>query len=534
MTKLEDLQRDAIQQVIDGNLEKLKAIKGFIMAEPGFRIVNGWVRREPAIIVHVAEKLPPSALAIEDLAPRQIGGVKLDIVTASPELLLATSAEFADMVAGIEAAAAGTTYQKRPGNPIDVTFDIHRPIVCHVGPDAGWPVLKRFIEGTRDTLTAAMYDINALHVAKTLIETVNANDVRFVLTWDSKMTPEESAVRADIKAKLAGRIDAWIVRTGSGWRFDSAYHQKVAVQDQRAFWLSSGNWSKRSQPEIDPIAEPASARGMYAKFNREWHIVVEHEPLSKLFEEYILYDRDQSQEEDTALALDPEFAGTASLLPDLFVPIEALAADEELALAVVEPVAPKRLPQHGKPFRVRPVLCPDNYIERITELVRSATSSLYLQFSYITYSQAAPDKPFRDLLDYIGTLSHRPDFDLRIIVGPGGAHAKVRKLVEAGFDETKIRMQGNIHNKGIIVDDKVVLISSANWSSDGALRNRDAGLVIYDPEVARYYRDVFLDDWNNRARSNFGPDLPVRLALAGDATPPGMARVRWTDFMQDD
>ena len=44
-------------------------------------------------------------------------------------------------------ALADLTYERRPGNAIDESFEIERPILCHAGPDAGWPVLKRFLEG---------------------------------------------------------------------------------------------------------------------------------------------------------------------------------------------------------------------------------------------------------------------------------------------------------------------------------------------------------------------------------------------------
>lgn len=529
MIRLDEETRSAVKAAISENLELITAIKGFVSVEPGFRTVNGWIRREPAIVVNVREKVPSGSLLPEEMAPRSIGGYRLDIVTADPWQLLASDEEFAELRGDLDIAAAGTTYVKREDNPIDTRFTISRPILCHAGPDAGWPVLKRFLEGTRDTLTVAMYDLNASYIAKTLVDVSRSSDLKVVLTWDSGMTGDESQIRADLKAKLGTRLDAWVVRTGGGYRFDSAYHEKVAVQDSRAFWLSSGNWSKRSQPDINPIAEPSSANGMYSKGNREWHIVVEDQPLAKLFEDYIRYDRDQSEEEGTALAQEASLA-----MPDLFVPIEALSGDNSLALANPRPVAPKRLPAQDRPVDVQPVLCPDNYIEQITKLVESARSSLYLQYSYITYSDAARDKPFQDLIDHIGTLSHKAGFDLRIIVGNNSAQEKVRKLVEAGFNERTIRVQSNIHNKGIIVDGRVVLVSSANWSSAGTLRNRDAGLIIYDAEVAQYYQEIFIDDWDERARSDFGQENSVQLAREGEPTPPGMARVRWVDYMQDD
>ena len=529
MKKLGEDVREQINEVIKAHKPELESIRGFVAAEPGFRTVNGWIRREPAIIVLVREKLRADALLSDEFAPHALGGFRVDIVPADPWQLLGVDEEHAGLLDQYEVAAASTTYQPRPGNPVNQRFTVNRPMLCHVGPDAGWPTLKRFLEGARDTLSVAMYDINARHVVKSLIDVTRLNDLKFTLVWDSGMTGDEPEMRENLKDKLSTKLDAWVVRTGGGYRFDSAYHSKVAVRDSRSFWLSSGNWSKRSQPDIDPVSDPASAPGMYSKGNREWHIIVDDEPLARMFEDYILYDRDQSEEEDTALsAFDP------MMLPDLFVPIEALLDDGSAALAIARPFAPRQLPSSRRSFDIQPVLCPDNYIAQITQLVKSARASLYLQFSYITYSTAARDVDFQALLDYIGELSHKPDFDLKIIVGNNSAQEKVRKLVEAGFNERCIRVQSNIHNKAIIVDGKVVLVSSANWSSAGALRNRDAGIIIYEPEVANYYLEIFLDDWDERARSDFDQQYPARLAHEGEPTPPGMARVRWVDYLQED
>jgi len=51
------------------------------------------------------------------------------------------------------------------------------------------------------------------------------------------------------------------------------------------------------------------------------------------------------------------------------------------------------------------------------------------------------------------------------------------------------------HNKGIIVDGKIVLISSINWSETSVRRNREAGIIVYCEEIAQYYVDVFNWDW---------------------------------------
>ena len=52
-----------------------------------------------------------------------------------------------------------------------------------------------------------------------------------------------------------------------------------------------------------------------------------------------------------------------------------------------------------------------------------------------------------------------------------------------------------LHNKGIIIDGKSVLISSINWGSNSALRNREMGIILHQPPIASYYHSSFEEDW---------------------------------------
>jgi phosphatidylserine/phosphatidylglycerophosphate/cardiolipin synthase-like enzyme len=63
-----------------------------------------------------------------------------------------------------------------------------------------------------------------------------------------------------------------------------------------------------------------------------------------------------------------------------------------------------------------------------------------------------------------------------------------------------VKIQNNVHNKGIIVDGRTVLISSQNWSTDGTLYNRDAGIIIEHPDAAQYFQQIFLHDWQHLAK----------------------------------
>lgn len=50
------------------------------------------------------------------------------------------------------------------------------------------------------------------------------------------------------------------------------------------------------------------------------------------------------------------------------------------------------------------------------------------------------------------------------------------------------------------LDGNVVLVSSQNWSADGTLHNRDAGVILHHPQAAAYFQQIFLHDWTHLAR----------------------------------
>ena len=134
------------------------------------------------------------------------------------------------------------------------------------------------------------------------------------------------------------------------------------------------------------------------------------------------------------------------------------------------------------------------------------------------------------MLAKLAELSFEPAMDVNIIVGSSDAADKIRRLAEAGFNEKVFRTQRHTDNKGVVVDGARVLVSSANWSGDGVVRNRDAGLIIHDEEIAGYYQRVFLDDWNNRAKATIEDDVAARIASDHEPVPAGMVRMSWRDY----
>jgi hypothetical protein len=517
MAKLSPEQVSAVQAEIDHQADRLQRITGFVSARPGFRLVGARLVREPAVVVYVRQKQPLILLRDEGVAPAHLGAFPIDVREISPQIEWQEQADR-------PAAALAANYTGIAGSPIDHEFQINGSVLCHVGPDSGWVVLRDFIDQTAESFDAAIYDFNAEYIAQAIISAASQNQIPVTINIDDGLSEVEQAVQDSMAIELADQYQATIIPCNGSAAFPTAYHEKVIVRDDRWIWISSGNWTKNSQPEIDPVNDPTTATGMY-KFNREYHAIFEQAQLAAVFKRYMQHDRDHVPSQ---LAVEARGPG----MPDLFVSLDQLAQDTfTAALAVPNPIAPAELPVSGEPVRVRPVLSPDNYARRIKELIESATNSLYLQYSYITWSGKDQDTDFRAVLDYLGERSWAEDFDLRVIVGHEPAATAV--LAEQGWNEACIRRQRPIHNKTIIADGKKALVSSQNWSGDGFLRNRDAGIIFYDEEIAQYYQRVFRFDWDNRARDALEPTATPRVALAGQATPAGMVRMRWEDYYGD-
>ena len=129
-----------------------------------------------------------------------------------------------------------------------------------------------------------------------------------------------------------------------------------------------------------------------------------------------------------------------------------------------------------------------------------------MQFQYIEPPKAGDPtaQPFIDLINaVIDRQAH--GVDVKIIMSEFEKVGYLEQLRTMGLDVvTRVKIQKNVHNKGIVVDGAAVLVSSQNWSADGTLHNRDAGVIIYHQEAAQYFQQVFLHDWEHLAAAKAG------------------------------
>jgi phosphatidylserine/phosphatidylglycerophosphate/cardiolipin synthase-like enzyme len=149
-------------------------------------------------------------------------------------------------------------------------------------------------------------------------------------------------------------------------------------------------------------------------------------------------------------------------------------------------------------MKVQPILTPDNYADLILALINSAKKSFYMQTQYVNYSDKPEDTKFAALVAAVAKKIN-DGLDVRLIMSQYETNDKLEQLQDAGLDLSHVRIQANVHNKGIIVDSKIVAVGSQNWSGDGVLRNRDATVIIYNEDAALYWEAIFIHDWTKMA-----------------------------------
>ncbi|MGD8453561.1 MAG: phospholipase D-like domain-containing protein [Phycisphaerae bacterium] len=504
----------------------------------GYVFKNGWITKDRAVVVTVARRRAPAELREAGISPLpdRFRDLPVEVTNPSVEDLV----RMARGPAAVEAAFADAdvrteeiTYTPPDGLLSPVSGRMR--VVAHVSPEEGWSQLSKFLRATKKRLVIGMYDFGAPHVVDA-VETCGRK-TRFqkltlvmqagesVGSGTKKDDLKDAEVVEQFRDALHSKFENAWVKIGSvnGW-VASSYHIKVIVRDQNAFWLSSGNLQSSNQPKSNGSMKTSALR----KYNREWHAIVEHAGLAKVYERFLLHDYENNRHFQPRESL--ELAGVDNL-PDLLLPASFFEPDAEERAASLKLFQPY---DRTRVFRVQPLLTPDNYHEHALELVRSAQEELLIQNQ--TFN--APRESHESLRELLSAIleRQRAGVQVRIIfrlLFASKARANLEALQDLGFDMDSIRVQKNCHTKGIIADGQRVMLGSQNLSNQGVSVNRDASLLFDDAELAGHFKGIFEHDWAGLARQNIGhEDLPIEWATAETATPKGSVRLTWKDYME--
>lgn len=503
--------------------ERLKGRTDVLAVRDGYVFRNGWITSEPAVVVVLRDRpATPQELGLA----AQVAGFPVEVRIASPWDI----AEAQGKLETLEGLTR-TSYKKPSGFELE---EVHEEMTvnCHVSPDAGWPVLREFLRGTKKGLTIGMYDFTAPHIVDGVLEAVHDDPRKLTLVLQEKAAmagkphdiPEEKTL-ARYRQELDSRFDHAPASVGKDHQFASAYHIKVAVRDGKAFWLSSGNWQSSNQPDHE-LAAGETSWNLLLDHNREWHAVIENANLARQFEKFIQYDL-KNAKADAAVEAPP-----AALV--FFFVDEAV--EEKVPTGKASYFPPLKV---TRKVRVRPLLTPDNYQEHVLDLINSAERRLLFQNQSLNLlgldknGQDKNDDRFTALADAM-LAKQRDGVDVRIIMrGEFAPVGPLEQLQKRGFDMKKVRLQNRCHTKGIIVDGARVLLGSHNWTNQGTLINRDASLIFDDEQIAKYFEDIFWFDWTKLTRQSVS-GRRVRPAGPNEAAPRGMRLVSWQEIVNGD
>ena len=544
------LPQRTLDRVIRQNLARLRK-PGVLTVRPGFEIAGHQLTGRAAIVATVQQKR--ADLPRQLLLPTRIAGVPVDVREATAHQRLRAH----DPAAARLTQAFGRPEDVDPDWPLErelpsgrlltdessrhqqalerhaahqptvmktMSAQLNRPqipyvapagppltplqttttITAHVSPDAGFTQLSSFLDQTQKSLAIGMYDFTSGPILAAFKQVLTApKTLQMVLDnppLNGTANQSDSETVTELRNALGKR--AAIARAltrgdhfAADWIFPAAYHIKVIVRDGTAIWLSSGNLNNSNQP--DP-ALPAPRTE-----DRDWHVIIEDQHLAKLFTAYL----DQDYRSAAAHQATPDPVVTEALS----VANAKLAAERNPAPAPIPAAARKTTsrfaPQifKGITVTITPLLTPDpgpppaagEYLTKMTALIRSARKTLYVQLQYIEASASAD---YQALLEAIANRV-AAGVDVRLIESSEYGEKWAEKMKQVGVDLTAhIALQGSVHNKGFVIDSSTVVVSSQNFSPEGVRQNRDAGVIIESPAVARYFEQVFLADWNTRAR----------------------------------
>ncbi|MBL8874052.1 MAG: trypsin-like peptidase domain-containing protein [Planctomycetaceae bacterium] len=520
----------------------------------GYRFKNGWITDERVIVIKVRQKKSHSELTANGKSafPREICGYGVDVRTAP---LVDQLEDLGVDLTALERPSRPAGYSEPPGykDPDSKMFlkrfKGHMKAVFHVSPHAGFPYLKKLLMASR-RITATMYEWEPNHISDVLEKAMEHPDARLRMVTQMEGVAGSDATKSAI-ADFAGRIEegkfkhVWASVRGPKRLIQSSYHIKVATCDGKRLWLSSGNWKDSNQPLLDEVPDNSGDDQWLRGHNREWHAIIEHAELAKLFQHYIEYDFKQA--EKFPLPIDERIQIRKD---DFFVPIDpvSLATERRYSRTYVPALV---IDETDEELDIQPLLTPDRdangdrlFLKEVNAMLKRATDRIYLQNQ--TFGMSGDDN--EELLSFFTILrdKQRSGLDVKIVFRDAREFGRVKnrerqeelleRMKDFGFDTSPehLRLQRRCHTKGIIIDSKEVLLGSQNLSNQGALFNRDASLLVRSPKVAKFFEQVFLFDWevlgHNDAEEFVGG---IRRARPGEETPKGFRRVSLSELLGD-
>ncbi len=359
------------------------------------------------------------------------------------------------------ATAAPQNVRFTPSDFIWTTFNRNMNVTTFTSPDGSKDALFHILNSAEDSIYVEIYGINNPYILELIHEIHDAKptlDMKFLLGWNSLGYYSENDYVANNLTILGYPVK---------WTSDPDFtfaHQKFVIIDNKTTIVHSGNWAKTSFPEDGK------------KANREWSIAMTDVEVTAYYRSVFDYDWGRGIDYDAGTHGTGEaltYTGSTSTNPNPFASAGAFSGQ----------------------MNVTPILSPETSLQGILYCINNAQATLDIQIPYFT--NVGDGGEVDEIIDAILAAKAR-GVTVRVITEEGYDYEEIAEILHEHdipivWQDTRWFTAN--HNKGIIVDGRMVLISSINYSENSIIRNRESGVIIENQAVAQWYQEVFDFDW---------------------------------------
>jgi cardiolipin synthase A/B len=376
------------------------------------------------------------------------------------------------------------------------TYHANTSITPFISPDTSFSVISGFIQNTNSEILLSVYEFTSTELSNILIDALQRNITLNILTEGSPVGGMSTKQRFLLHRLQQHGATIHILRGSQADRIYKRYrftHAKYLVLDGETVLIHSGNFAPTGVPSTSSFG------------NREWGIAITNRTIAEFYSTVFYEDWNIKREDTFVFSSEIIFENNEYLLPD------------ESYYGAYQPIIDQPS-LFNLTAKIQPVLSPDNSLSEITTLLLQANKSIYIQQLYIYPNWTNFENPVIPIL--VKKAEH--GVDVRIILNYNPFYDSTNKQnnvtkdileshgIKVKYVYTNWSIFRNVHNKGAIVDNTSVLISSINWNENSFTRNREVGVIIENEIIAEYYASVFFYDWT---LSEPSPDF-VKEAIA--------------------
>lgn len=393
-----------------------------------------------------------------------------------------------------------------PGLYSETSPTFQAEVIPLLYPENALPELVRQIDNARNSIALACYLMENWTLARHLTGAC-ARGVEVTILLEGRPVGGVSENGAAIAYHLqdAG-AKVWTMRSGESFRRYDYLHAKYAIFDQERLFVSSENMADSSFGS-----------------NRGWAAIVESEQLCSYAES--VFQRD-----------------LAAKGVDVFPLNTSLVRSEGGPGRLIGVLPPAPIEFSAE---VSLLTSPFNIQDRLVELISAAQERIVVQQMRIEEDWLEGSRIMSALLSAAGRgVSVRIQLDSGLGTEEGNAQVSELLNTLSSTNDWDLECRptderspfGRLHNKGVIVDDAVV-VGSANWVDGSMERNREMAVVLRSPELAEVFVDWFEEDWKGDARPpvivlpwhflKARAGEPVLLDATGCSDPSGVASIAW-------